>query len=288
MVSTAWSSPIRSTASATRSGSEWSTSSGRRVSTRQKPHARVQRSPSTMNVAVPSAQHSLRFGQPASSQTVTRSSSRTARLSASTSGPWWTFGRSQSGLRVEICSPPTTPTWASRSLRCCDASRTTAPGPAPREKADRSSGRCRQATSCRSTVPPPHASAARAATASTASRDRDVDALRPQATSPALSAMPQGTMWPNIDEVGRDVEGEAVHRATPAEAHADGGDLAGVLALGVDPHAGVARGGGRQPGRPRSASASMSTCSTELHVGDRVGHAAGTGRPACRGSVRIG
>ncbi len=198
MVSTAWSSPSRSTASATRSGSEWSTSSGRRVSTRQKPHARVQRSPSTMNVAVPSAQHSLRFGQPASSQTVTRSSSRTARLSASTSGPWWTFGRSQSGLRVEICSPPTTPTWASRSLRCCDASRTTAPGPAPREKADRSSGRCRQATSCRSTVPPPHASAARAATASAAcwsvtsspSACNDVT---------ALPTMPQGMMWPNID-----------------------------------------------------------------------------------------
>jgi len=28
------------------------------VSTRQKPHARVQREPFTMNVAVPSAQHS--------------------------------------------------------------------------------------------------------------------------------------------------------------------------------------------------------------------------------------
>ena len=79
--------PRRSTASATRSGSEASTASGLRVSIRQKPQARVQRSPSTMNVAVPSAQHSDRFGQPASSQTVTRSSSRTARLRARTSSP---------------------------------------------------------------------------------------------------------------------------------------------------------------------------------------------------------
>ena len=39
-----------------------------------------------MNVAVPSAQHSDRFGQPASSHTVTRPSARTVRLSASTVG----------------------------------------------------------------------------------------------------------------------------------------------------------------------------------------------------------
>ena len=53
---------------------------GLRVSTRQNPHARVQRSPSTMNVAVPSAQHSDRFGQPASSHTVTRPRSRIGLL----------------------------------------------------------------------------------------------------------------------------------------------------------------------------------------------------------------
>ena len=39
-------------------GSSGSSGSGWRVSTRQKPHARVQRSPMIMNVAVPSAQHS--------------------------------------------------------------------------------------------------------------------------------------------------------------------------------------------------------------------------------------
>ena len=49
---------------------------GLRVSTRQKPHFRVHRSPATMNVAVPSDQHSKMFGQPASSHTVTRSSDR--------------------------------------------------------------------------------------------------------------------------------------------------------------------------------------------------------------------
>ena len=41
------------------------------MSTRQNPHALVHRSPLTMNVAVPSDQHSKMFGQPASSQTVT-------------------------------------------------------------------------------------------------------------------------------------------------------------------------------------------------------------------------
>ena len=286
MVSTAWSSPSRSTASATRSGSEWSTSSGRRVSTRQKPHARVQRSPSTMNVAVPSAQHSDRFGQPASSQTVTRSSSRTARLSARTSGPWWTFGRSQSGLRVEICSPPMTPAWASRSLRCCDASRTTAPGPAPRQKAERSSGRCRQATSWRSTVPPPQASAA-------ARRDRvdhllhrDVEPFRLQRrhrpcrrcrtarcgrTSPrsveTLRAKPC-IVRPRL-------------RRTPIAAI-----LRGWLALGVDPDAGVLA----QPAAAGQAEVGQRVDQHLLdrpHVGDGVGQPAEP-VPRLGGSVRIG
>ena len=129
-------------ASATRAGSSADGASGRRVSTRQKPHALVHRSPSTMNVAVPSLQHSDRFGQPASSQTVTSPRSRTVRFSSSTSGPWWTFGRSQSGLRCSIDNPSVTPAAASR-----DTSRTGSPGPAPRENSDRSSGRWRHATS---------------------------------------------------------------------------------------------------------------------------------------------
>ena len=177
MVSTAWPRPRRSTASATRSGSDASTAWGLRVSTRQKPQARVQRSPSTMNVAVPSAQHSDRLGQPASSQTVTRPRSRTARFSARTSSPWCTLGRSQSGFRVEIANPPTTPASASRPLRWCVTSRTGAPAPPPREKADRSSGRWRQATSWRSATPPPQAAEARAATASAACAQVHRDSL---------------------------------------------------------------------------------------------------------------
>ena len=57
-VMTAWASRIRSTASATRSGSPGSSGRGWRVSTWQKPHARVHREPLIMKVAVPSAQHS--------------------------------------------------------------------------------------------------------------------------------------------------------------------------------------------------------------------------------------
>ncbi len=57
-VITAWARPIRATASATRSGSAGSSGSGWRVSTWQKPHARVHRDPLIMNVAVPSDQHS--------------------------------------------------------------------------------------------------------------------------------------------------------------------------------------------------------------------------------------
>ena len=51
MVTTTCSRPIRAAASATRSGSCESGGPGRRVSTRQKPHARVHRSPRIMKVA---------------------------------------------------------------------------------------------------------------------------------------------------------------------------------------------------------------------------------------------
>ena len=57
-VTTACASRIVRTASATRRGSSSSTGNGLRVSTRQNPHARVQRSPRIMKVAVRSAQHS--------------------------------------------------------------------------------------------------------------------------------------------------------------------------------------------------------------------------------------
>ena len=108
---------MRSTASATRSGSIGSVGSGWRVSTRQKPHARVQRSPLIMNVAVPSAQHSDRFGQPASSHTVTRSRSRIVLRMAMTSSVSRSGARIHSGLRLLMSRPSVTPASASRPAR---------------------------------------------------------------------------------------------------------------------------------------------------------------------------
>src|SRR5207247_2453554 len=61
---------IRHTASATRCGSSSSSAKGFAVITAQNPHARVQRSPAIMKVAVPWLQHSHRFGHCALSQTV--------------------------------------------------------------------------------------------------------------------------------------------------------------------------------------------------------------------------
>src|SRR5437667_7206404 len=61
---------MRRTASATRCGSSCSSSNGFAVVTAQNPHARVQRSPAIMKVAVPWLQHSQRFGHCALSQTV--------------------------------------------------------------------------------------------------------------------------------------------------------------------------------------------------------------------------
>src|SRR5256886_3753645 len=66
-------------ASATLSGSSDSNGNGFAVATAQKPHARVQRSPAIMNVAVPWLQHSQRFGHCALSHTVC---SRKSEMSA--------------------------------------------------------------------------------------------------------------------------------------------------------------------------------------------------------------
>src|SRR5437762_4533301 len=69
----------RRTASATRCGSSSSSANGFAVVTAQNPHARVQRSPAIIIVAVPWLQHSQRFGHCALSQTVC---SRKSELSA--------------------------------------------------------------------------------------------------------------------------------------------------------------------------------------------------------------
>ena len=99
MVTTTCSKPIRAAASATRSGSPTSGGPGRRVSTRQNPQARVQRSPRIMKVAVPSFQHSEMLGQPASSHTVTKSRSRRVERTRRKAGPVSRRTFIHSGLR---------------------------------------------------------------------------------------------------------------------------------------------------------------------------------------------
>ena len=71
---------IRRTASATRCGSSCSNANGFAVVTAQNPHARVQRSPAIMKVAVPWLQHSQRFGHCALSQTVCNRKSEMSAL----------------------------------------------------------------------------------------------------------------------------------------------------------------------------------------------------------------
>src|SRR6266702_6688343 len=71
---------IRRTASATRCGSSLSRAKGFAVVTAQNPHARVQRSPAIMKVAVPWLQHSQRFGHCALSQTMCNRKSEISAL----------------------------------------------------------------------------------------------------------------------------------------------------------------------------------------------------------------
>src|SRR6266576_3284246 len=71
---------IRRTASAMRCGSPSSSVKDCAVVTAQNPHARVQRSPAIMKVAVPWLQHSQRFGHCALSQTVCNRKSEISAL----------------------------------------------------------------------------------------------------------------------------------------------------------------------------------------------------------------
>jgi len=91
--------PMRATASATRAGSSSSTGPGRPVATLQKAQARVQISPRIMKVAWRRVQHSPRFGQAASSQTVARPPSRTMRRVSANSFDTGARTRIHSGLR---------------------------------------------------------------------------------------------------------------------------------------------------------------------------------------------
>ena len=88
IVSTTYLRPIATLASATFSGSSWSTGTPWPcVLTAQNRQPRVQVSPSTMNVAVPPSQHSPMLGHRASSQTVCRPRSRRVLVRRATVGP---------------------------------------------------------------------------------------------------------------------------------------------------------------------------------------------------------
>ena len=248
-VTTAYDRPISATASATRSGSPGSSGPGRRVSTRQKPHARVHRSPLIMKVAVPSFQHSKTFGQPASSHTVTRSLLRINAFKRRYSGPVSRGTRIHAGLR---------PTGG------------TSPGPAPRLNGARSllgppSGSPSlppdRATSARSTGPAAHRSDARATTRSTTS---SIGTSIPSAASDVTpySLIPQGTIRAKWSRSG------ATLRAKPCMVR---------LRVSFTPMAATFRGRGpsgstQTPGyrprrptssRPRSRQVAMTTSSTD-------------------------
>ena len=154
---------------------------------------------------------------------------------------WWTFGRSQSGLRVLIDNPSTTPAvgeprrQAHRRRRADRAARLS-PGPAPRENSERSSGRWRQATSWRSIRPLSPALAGDARQDVDDLAHLDVDAFLAQRRDGPVADPARHDVLAQVGHVGGDVEGEAVHRPAALEAHADGADLARVAAGGVDPH----------------------------------------------------
>ena len=151
---------------------------------------------------------------------------------AGTSGPWWTFGPQPVRLAGRrSAGPPATPAWASRPRQVLrrrrrDRRRTAGPGAPGERRTGPRDGAARRRPAARRRRRPTRRRPA-AATASTTSR---IVTSTPFGRSDvtALSAMPHGTMWPNIARSVGDVEGEAVHRAAPAEAHADRGDLARV------------------------------------------------------------
>ena len=64
---------------------------------------------------------------------------------------------------------------------------------------------------------------------------RDVDSLLGQRRDRPVGDAAGDDVVTQVPEVGRDVEGEAVHRSPTREPHADRADLARVRALGVDP-----------------------------------------------------
>ena len=299
---------MRAAASATRWGSAGSTGPGRRVSTRQNPQARVQRSPRIMKVAVPSFQHSEMLGQPASSHTVTSSRSRSVDRISRNVGPVLSGTRIHSGLRdrygtESVSSPPCSRACAIRPSRrgaVPSPSLTGAPAPfeplgaaAPstgtaaawawRVNWAMSPGAVRKATSARSTRPwGAHTSEPRLAHEVHDLPHRDVDPLGRERRDPQAGD-PAGHDPTEPAEVGIHVEREAVHGPGPRQPHPDGRDLAGPHPFGLDPHAGVAV---EAPGREAQIGQHVDQQLLHAaHVGRRVRHPAPA--PARHGENRI-
>ena len=234
-VSTAKRRPISATAAATRSGSSAAGgASGLRVSTRQKPQARVQRSPLSMKVAVPSDQHSEMFG--------------TARLLAH--GDQVEAAHALAQGPVVLAQPHRGPEPLRLALgdgEAADLHRHVGGqglhvGPLPAGRAPALGGAGGHGVD--DLV------------------HRDVEAFGPQ-RGHALVDDAAGHDAVEPGQVGVHVEGEAVHRPPPAELHPDGGDLSGPGRARGDPHPGQAVDPAHVGQSPRSASTSMSSCSTD-------------------------
>ena len=149
-------------------------------------------------------------------------------LSAITSAPSCTRGRSHSGLRVLIDSPSVTPACSSRATARLATGRTGAPGPV-------AAGERRQVAVVGRVSPRDVLSLQLAGGPPVGGEPRDdvdhvvhrhVDALLGERRDRPVADAARHDVLTHVGEVGGDVQGEAVHRAPVAEAHADRGDLA--------------------------------------------------------------
>ena len=158
------------------------------------------------------------------------------------SSPKLTLTRIHSGLRSRRPRPVPTPASAKRPRRRTVVSPldrlSGAPAPPPREKTLRSSGRTRHATSARVKVAPPQRARRSIGDRVDDFVHRGVDALaRERRDGLAANATRHDPV--EVPHVGVDVEREAVHRSTAGQSHTDRRNLAGIIGLGVDPHAGI-------------------------------------------------
>ena len=238
----------------------------------------MHRSPRIMNVAVPSFQHSEMLGQPASSQTVTRSRPRSVERTLWNVGPVLSGTRIHSGLRDRSGTgsrlSPSSRAAERRPSRRGDTPSAAAPAGVPLGAVSASAAlsaasrvnwamsvaATRWATSARSTRPwEPQRSTDRRATRSTTSR---IEASTPSAARDVTPrpVIPQGTIRPNQPRSGSTLSANpCMDRArdsrTPIAAILRGRTPSGST------HTPVWRSK-RPAARPRSPSTSIRSCST--------------------------